>query len=79
MQPESHGPVLETCQTGAHPICVIDLPANNQGQTASPRVLHADSRPETLLPIQSIPHFETTSRQLRSTTNPTPLITALRV
>ena len=78
-QPESNGPALKTCQTGTHAICVIDLQANSQGKTVSPLVLHAVVHSELVLTDQNSPHFGITSRQPRSSTNPTPLITALRV
>ncbi len=78
-QPESNGPVLDTCQTGTHAICVVDLVANTQGKAAPTLVLHANLRPQAFLPHQNSPHFEASSRQLRSSANPTPLITALRV
>jgi hypothetical protein len=78
-QPDSNGPELQTCQTGTHAICVVDLQANTQGQTANPLALHADVRPETLLPGQSIPQFISTPHLLRSSTDSSPLITALRV
>ena len=78
-QPESSGPVLDTCQTGTHAICVIDLQANPQGKGAPRLALHATLRAEAVLPHQTFPHFETTTRLFRSSTNPTPLITALRV
>jgi hypothetical protein len=60
LQPESGGLVLQTCQTGTHAICAVDLLANTQGKTASP-------------------HFISASRLLRSSTDSSPLITALRV
>ena len=78
-QPESNAPELQTCQTGTHAICVVDLQANTQGKTASPLELHADVRPGALLPGQSIPQFISTSHLLRSSTDSSPLITALRV
>jgi hypothetical protein len=78
-QPESNAPELQTCQTGTHAICVVDLQANTQEKTASPLVLAAGVRSETLLPGQSIPHFISTSHLLRSSTNSSSLITALRV
>ena len=78
-QSESNGPALKTCQTGTHAICVIDLQANPQGKGAPRLALHATLRAEAVLPHQTFPHFETTTRLFRSSTNPTPLITALRV
>jgi hypothetical protein len=78
-QPESNAPELQTCQTGTHAICVVDLQANTQGKTASLLALHADVRPEDLLPGQSIPYFISPSHLLRSSTDSSPLITALRV
>ena len=78
-QPESNGPNLETCPTGTHAICAVDLLANTQGKTASPLALHADVRPGALLPGQSIPQFISPSHLLRSSTDCSPLITALRV
>jgi hypothetical protein len=78
-QPESNGPALDSCETGTHAICVIDLQANSQGKTAPRLVLYTTLRPEAVLPHQNFPHFDTTTRLARSSTNPTPLITALRV
>jgi hypothetical protein len=72
--PDSNGPELQTCQTTTH-ACVVDLQATTQGKTASPLALH----PRALLPGQSIPHFISTSHLLRSSTDSSPLITALRV
>jgi hypothetical protein len=78
-QPEPNAPELQTCQTGTHAVCVVDLQANTQGKTASPLALHAEVRPEALLQGQSIPRFISTSKLLRSSTHSSPLITALRV
>jgi hypothetical protein len=78
-QPESNGPALDTCQTGTHAICVIDLQANTQGKAVHRLTLYATLRAEAVLPYQTSPHLETTTRLFRSSTNPTPLITALRV
>jgi hypothetical protein len=78
-QSASNAPELQTCETGTHAICVVDLQANTQGKTASPLALHADVRPEDLLPGQIIPQFISTSHLLRSSTDSSPLITALRV
>jgi hypothetical protein len=78
-QPGSDAPELQTCQTGTHAICVVDLQANTQGKTESPLVLHADVRTGVLLPGQSIPYFISPSHLLRSSTDSSPLITALRV
>jgi hypothetical protein len=78
-QPDSNAPELQTCQTGTPAICVVDLQANTQGKIASPLALHADVRSSVLLPGQSIPHFISTSHLLRSSTDFSPLITALRV
>jgi hypothetical protein len=78
-QPASNGIELQTCQTGTHAICVVDLQANTQGKTASPLALHADVRSSALLSGQSIPHFISPSHLLRSSTDSSPLITALRV
>ena len=77
--PGSNGPALQTCQTGAHAFCAIDLMANSQGKTSSPLILHAEVRPAALLPDQNIPQSLSTSRLLRSSTSSAPLITALRV
>jgi hypothetical protein len=79
LQPESNGPVLQTCQTGTHAICAVDLLANTQGKTASPLVLHANVRSGALLPNQNVPQFVSSSHLLRSSTGSSPLITALRV
>ena len=79
MQPESNGPELQTCQTGTHAICVVDLQANTQGKTASLLAFHADVRSTALIPGQSISRFISTSHLLRSSTDSSPLITALRV
>jgi hypothetical protein len=78
-EPESNGLALETCHTGTHAVCVTDLLANSQGKTAPHLVPHADARSEAVLPHQNSPHFETTTRLLRSSTNSSRLITALRV
>lgn len=78
-QPESNRPALDTCQTGTHTICVVDLQANPEGKAAPRLILHADLRAEAVLPHQTSPHYEATTRLRRSSTNPTPLITALRV
>ena len=78
-QPESNPPALQTCQTGTHAICVIDLQAHTQGKAAPRLMLHATLRAEAVLPCQTSPHFETTTRLFRSSTNHTPLITSLRV
>jgi len=78
-QSESNGPALEICHTGTHAVCVIDLLANTQGKAAPPLVPHADVHAVAVLCHQNPPHFETASRLLRSSTNPTSLITALRV
>jgi hypothetical protein len=78
-QPESNGPALDSCETGTHASCVIDLQANRQGKTAPRIVLYATICAESVLPHQNFPDFETNTRLLRSSTNPTPLITALRV
>jgi hypothetical protein len=78
-QTESNAPALQTCQTGTHAICVIDLQANTQGKAAPRLMLYATLRSEAVLPYQTSSHFETTTRLFRSSTNPTPLITALRV
>jgi hypothetical protein len=78
-QPQSNGPELQTCPIGAHAICVVDLQANTQGKTASPLALHADVHPDALLQGQSISRFNSSSRLLRSSTDSSPLITALRV
>ena len=78
-QPDSNRPELQTCQTGTHAICVVDLQANTQGKTASLLALHADVRSGALVPGQSIPQFIATSHLLRSSTDSSPLITALRV
>jgi hypothetical protein len=78
-QPESNGPELQTCQTGTHAICVVDLQANTQGKTASPLALHAVVRPDALPQGHSISRFISTSHLLRSSTHSSPLITALRV
>jgi hypothetical protein len=77
-QPEYNGSELQTCETATH-ACVVDLQANTQGKTASPLALQADVRPGALLPGQNIPHFISTSHLLRSSTDSSPLITALRV
>jgi hypothetical protein len=77
-QPESNGPEQQTCQTGTHAICAVDLLANTQGKTASQLVLHANIRSGALLPNQDFLQFASTSR-LRSSTDSSPLITALRV
>ena len=77
-QPESNRPALETCQTGTRTICVVHLQANTQGKAAPRLVLHADLRAEAVLPHQTSPHYEAIAR-LRRSSNPTPLITALRV
>jgi hypothetical protein len=77
--PTSNAPELQTCQTGTHAICVVDLQANTQGKIASPLVLHADVRSSVLLPGQSIPRFISPSHLLRSSTDSSPPITALRV
>ena len=79
LQPEQSTAVLQTCQTGTHVFCAIDLLANSQGKTARPLVVHADGRSEALLPGQNIPRFISSSRLLRSSTDSSPLITALRV
>jgi hypothetical protein len=79
LQPESGGLVLQTCQTGTHAICAVDLLANTQGKTASPRATHANVRSGALLPNQNVPQFISTSRLLRSSTDSSPLVTALRV
>ena len=78
-QPESNGPILETCPTATHATCAVDLLANTQGKTASLLVPLADVRSGALLPGQNIPHFIPTSRLLRSSIHSSPLITALRV
>lgn len=78
-QPHSNDPELQTCQTGTHAICVVDLQANTEGKTATPLVLHADVHPDALLQGQSISRFISTSCLLRSSTDSSPLITALRV
>jgi hypothetical protein len=78
-QPESNAPELQICQTGTHAICVVDLQANTQGKTASLLALQADVRPGALLQGQSISQFISTSHLLRSSTDSSPLITALRV
>jgi hypothetical protein len=78
-QPESSGPALDPCQTGTHTVCVIDLQANTQGKAAPRLILHATVRSEAVLPHQISPHCETTTHLLRSSTNHTPLITALRL
>ena len=79
LQPESSGSVMQTCQTGAHAICAVDLQANTQGKTASPLVLHANVRSGALLPNQNVPQFVSSFHLLRSSTGSSPLITALRV
>jgi hypothetical protein len=79
LQPESSGSVQQTCQTGTHAICAVDLLANIQGKTESPLVTHANVRSGALLPNQNVPQFISTSHLLRSSTGSSPLITALRV
>ncbi len=78
LQPESNGLELQTCQTGTHAICAVDLPANTQVKTATLLVLFADVRSGALLPNQNVPQFASSS-ELRSSTGSSPLITALRV
>jgi len=78
-QPESNGPNLETCPTGTHAICAVDLLANTQGKTASLLVPLADIRSGALLPSRNVPQFVSASHHLRSSTNSSPLITPLRV
>jgi len=77
LQPEFNGPVLQTCQTGTHAICAVDLLANTQGKTASPLVPHANVGSGALLP--NLPQFVSSSHLFRSSTGSSPLITALRV
>jgi hypothetical protein len=79
LQPEESGATLQTCPAGIHAVCAIDLMANTQAKTAPPLSLHADPRPEALLPHQNLPHFKTVSHLHRSSTDSAPLITALRV
>jgi hypothetical protein len=79
LQPEHGTVVLQTCPAGTHAFCAIDLLANSQGETATLLVLQVDCRSDSLLPGQSIPRFISSTRLLRSTTDSSPLITALRV
>lgn len=79
LQPEKSGATLQTCPAGIHAVCAIDLLANSQAKTAPRLILHADPRPEALLPHQSSPHLKTASHLHRSSTDSAPLITALRV
>jgi hypothetical protein len=78
-QPESNGHELQTCPAGTHAFCAVDLLANTQGKTARLLVLLADVRAAAILPSTSIPQFNSASRLLRSSTDSSPLITALRV
>jgi hypothetical protein len=78
-QSEPNGPVLQTCPSGTQAICALDLLGNTQGKTTPQLTLHAAVRSAALLPGENIPQLPSASRPPRSSTDSSPLITALRV
>ena len=79
LQPEESGATPQTCPAATHAVCAIDLLANTQAKTAPRLTLHADARPEALLPHRIFPTPKPSPTSNESSTDSAPLITALRV